>query len=341
MSSAALTTFWFLLIGLFWIGYFFLEGFDFGVGILSPFLSRDDADRRLVIGTIGPVWDGNEVWLIVAAGATFAAFPEWYATLFSGFYLALLLILFGLIWRAVAFEFRNQERGARWRSWWDRGIFWGSALPAFIWGVAFADMLAGIPIGPGHEYRGSVIDLLQPYALLGGVTFLLLFTLHGAVFIALKTTEDMSERARKAAQWLALPAAAALLAFLTWSFLNAVATNNKGAVQDYVPLTALGAALAVAWLVRERLMGFAFAATASAIVLLVATIFLNLYPRVMTSSLGSQFDLTISNASSSPYTLGLMTVLALIAAPLVFAYQAWTYWIFRKRIGRSDLTEAH
>jgi len=332
-----MNTLWFSLIAVLWTGYFFLEGFDFGVGILLPFLGRNDADRRVLIRTIGPVWDGNEVWLIVAAGATFAAFPGWYATLFSGFYPLLLLILLALIGRAVSFEFRGRERGLRWRQWWDRALFVGSVLPAVLWGIAFADLLHGVPIGSGGDYAGDYLDLLQPYALLGGATFLLVFTLHGALFLALRTRDDLAEQARRAAIRLWPPAAIAVLVFLAWTFATTPVAAGRGVVPDLPPIGALAAVLAVGWLVRARLLGWAFAATGIAIVLLTATFFLRLYPRVMVSSLGPSFDLTISNASSSPYTLGVMSIVAAVFLPLVLAYQAWTYWVFRRRIGRKDL----
>lgn len=329
-----LETLWFALIAVLWTGYFFLEGFDFGVGVLLPFLGRDDVDRRLMVNAIGPVWDGNEVWLIVAGGATFAAFPEWYATLFSGFYLALFLILAALIFRGVAFEFRGKDARPEWRRWWDRAIFWGSAVPALLWGVAFANVLRGVPIGPDHEWQGSFFDLLNPYALLGGVTTLLLFTLHGGVFLSLKTDGELRARARSVSRWLALPAAAAVFGFLTWSFVNA--RDNDGVVPGVVPIAAILAAVAVEWLLRERLEGWAFVATGLAIVALTATIFLNLYPRVMPSSLGAANDLTIWNAASTHYTLKVMTIVAAVFTPLVLAYQAWTYWVFRKRLSRDD-----
>jgi cytochrome d ubiquinol oxidase subunit II len=329
-----LETLWFALIAVLWIGYFFLEGFDFGVGVLLPFLGRDDVDRRIMVNAIGPVWDGNEVWLIVAGGATFAAFPEWYATLFSGFYLALFLILAALIFRGVAFEFRGKDRRPRWRAWWDRAIFWGSAVPALLWGVAFANLVRGVPIGADHEWAGTFLDLLNPYALLGGVTSLSLFVLHGGVFLTLKTGGDLRERARRASRWLAIPATSTVFAFLAWTFVNA--RDNDGVVPGVVPIAAIAAVAAVEWLLRDRLEGWAFVATGLSIALVTATIFLNLYPRVMPSSLAAANDLTIWNAASTHYTLKVMTIVAAIFTPIVLAYQAWTYWVFRKRITRDD-----
>ena len=330
-----LETLWFALIAVLWIGYFFLEGFDFGVGILMPFVGKDDIDRRILVNTIGPVWDGNEVWLIVAGGATFAAFPEWYATLFSGFYLALFLILAALIFRGVAFEFRGKDKHPEWARWWDRAIFWGSALPAFLWGVAWANILRGVPIDANKEFVGTFWSLLNPYALLGGATSLLLFTLHGGVFLTLKTDTELQLRARRVAKVLALPATVAVLGFLSWTFVNA--RDNDGIVPGFVPILGLIAVAAVEWLLREKLDGWAFVATGLAIVLITATIFLNLYPRVMPSSISAANDLTIWNAASTHYTLKVMTIVALIFTPIVLLYQGWTYWVFRKRIRRADV----
>jgi cytochrome d ubiquinol oxidase subunit II len=330
--KADLNTVWFLLIGLLWTGYFFLEGFDFGVGVLLPVLGRNETSRRMLIETIGPVWDANEVWLIVAGGATFAAFPGWYATMFSGFYLALFLILVALILRGVAFEFRNNHDTPRWRGAWDRAIFVGSLVPALLWGIAFGNILHGVPINGSKEFVGSLLDLLNPYAVFGGVTSLLLFTLHGAIFAVLKTTGELSERARTVARRLSWLTALAVVVYLVWAYVNAYQTGNKGVVPGAVPVIALLAVLAAPWLVRERLDGWAFAATGMTIVFLTATIFLNLYPRVMVSSLGERFDLTIYNTASTPYTLRVMTVVALIFTPIVLLYQGWTYWVFRKRI---------
>ncbi|MEW6060138.1 MAG: cytochrome d ubiquinol oxidase subunit II [Actinomycetota bacterium] len=332
-----LETLWFALIAFMWVGYFFLEGFDFGVGVLLPFLGRDDTDRRVIIDTIGPFWDGNEVWLIVAGGATFAAFPDWYATLFSGFYLALFLILAALIFRGVAFEFRGKDRSPKWRGWWDRAIFWGSGVTALLWGVAFANMVRGVPIDANHEWVGSFFDLLNPYALLGGLTMLLLFTLHGGVFLTLRTDGELRDRARRVAQLLALPAAAAVVGFLTWTFFGI--REGDGVKPGVTSLLTLVAVSAVAWLVRRRVDGWAFVATGLSIVLIMGTIFLDLYPRVMPSSLSAANDLTIRNASSAHYTLKVMTIVALIFTPLVVAYQGWTYWVFRKRVRREDVEE--
>ena len=330
-----LPTLWFALIMVLWIGYFFLEGFDFGVGVLLPFLGRDDVDRRILVNAIGPVWDGNEVWLIVAGGATFAAFPDWYATLFSGFYLALFLILAALIFRGVSFEFRGKGRHREWKRWWDRAIFWGSAVPALLWGVAFANVLRGVPINANHEWTASFVDLLSPYALLGGATSFLLFTLHGGVFLTLKTNGELRDRARRAAELLAWPTMAAVLGFLAWTLVHE--RGNGRVAPVVVSILAFAAVAGVVWLSRARRDGWAFLATGLAIVGVTATIFLDLYPRVMVSSLGAANDLTIWNASSAHYTLTVMTIVALVFTPIVLAYQGWTYWIFRKRISRTDV----
>jgi cytochrome d ubiquinol oxidase subunit II len=337
MDWQNLQTLWFALIAVLWIGYFFLEGFDFGVGILTKVLARDDVDRRMMINTIGPVWDGNEVWLLTAGGATFAAFPEWYATLFSGFYLPLLLILAALIVRGVAFEFRHHRDDARWHRGWDEVIFWGSLIPAVLWGVAFANIVRGVPIAD-NQYVGTLLDLLNPYALFAGIGTLVLFTLHGATYLALKVSGDLAERARVLAVRLAQVGAVAVLAFLAWTYANARAAGDTGVVPGIVPLGAVGIAFAVAWLLREHYLGLAFTASGLTIVLLVATLFLNLYPRVMVSSLGPEESMTIFTASSTDTTLLLMTVAALVMTPVVIAYQAWTYWVFRHRIDRSSIT---
>ncbi|GAA1011972.1 cytochrome C oxidase assembly protein [Streptomyces sp. F-3] len=330
-----LHTLWFVLIAVLWIGYFFLEGFDFGIGILTRLLARDRAEKRVLINTIGPVWDGNEVWLLTAGGATFAAFPEWYATLFSGFYVPLLAILICLIIRGVAFEYRSKRPEERWQRNWDAAIFWTSLVPAFLWGVAFGNIVRGVKIDSDFEYVGGLGDLLNPYALLGGLVTLTLFTFHGAVFAALKTVGDIRGRARRLAQRVGLVTAVLALAFLLWT------QADKGDGTSLVALVAAAAAL-VAALVANRAgrEGWAFTLSGVTIVAAVAMLFLTLFPNVMPSTLNADWSLTVTNASSSPYTLKIMTWLSVIALPVVLLYQGWTYWVFRKRIGTQHLADS-
>ncbi|MGW2421262.1 cytochrome d ubiquinol oxidase subunit II [Streptomyces sp. NPDC001709] len=323
---------WFVLIAVLWTGYFFLEGFDFGVGILTKLLARNRPERRVLINTIGPVWDGNEVWLLTAGGATFAAFPEWYATLFSGFYLPLLIILVCLIVRGVAFEYRAKRPEENWQRNWETAIFWTSLVPAFLWGVAFGNIVWGVKIDQHFDYVGSVWDLLNPYALLGGLVTLTLFTFHGAVFTALKTVGDIRVRARKLALWVGLGAAVVALAFLLWT--QAHSGDGKSLIALVVAVAALVGALVANQFGRE---GWAFALSGVTIVGAVVMIFLSLFPNVMPSTLNGDWSLTVTNASSSPYTLKIMTWLAAIATPLVLLYQGWTYWVFRKRIGTQHI----
>jgi cytochrome d ubiquinol oxidase subunit II len=330
-----LTTVWFLLIAVLWVGYLVLEGFDFGVGMLLPVLGRNDAERRVLINTIGPVWDGNEVWLLVAGGATFAAFPEWYATLFSGFYLPLLLILVGLIVRGVAFEYRGRVDSDRWRSRWDLAIIVGSALPALLWGVAFANIVAGVPIDAEREYTGSLFTLLNPYGLLGGLTTLLLFLLHGALFLGLKTRGEIQERAVALAARLSVPTLLVAGVFAVWTQLAHGATWTWVAVA-----VAALALLGVVRAARLRREGQGFALTVVVIVAAVALLFGSLWPDVMPSSTNPAFSLTVDNASSTAYTLKVMTWVAVILTPFVVLYQGWTYWVFRRRIGVEDIPAA-
>lgn len=322
-----LTTVWFSLIAVLWIGYFVLEGFDFGVGMLLPVLSRSETERRVLINTIGPVWDGNEVWVLVAGGATFAAFPEWYATLFSGFYLPLLLILVALIVRGVAFEYRAKGSGAVSRARWDKAIFFGSLVPAVLWGVAFANIVRGVPIDADKEYVGTTLTLLNPYALLGGVTTLLLFLTHGALFLALKTDGDIRHRARALAIKIGLGAAVVAVVFLTWT--QAITGSVGSAVAFVLAAVSLLGGLAAAARTRE---GWAFLGTFAAIGLAVAGLFLALFPDVMPSTLDPAYSLTTTNAAATTYTLKIMTWVAVLFTPIVLMYQGWTYWVFRRRI---------
>ncbi|MGW2249541.1 cytochrome d ubiquinol oxidase subunit II [Kitasatospora sp. NPDC001660] len=327
---------WFVLIAVLWIGYFFLEGFDFGIGVLTKALARNTAERRVLINTIGPVWDGNEVWLLTAGGATFAAFPDWYATLFSGFYIPLLAILVCLIVRGVAFEYRAKRDGERWQRNWEGAIFWTSLIPAFLWGVAFANIVRGVAIDAQKNYAGTFWDLLSPYALLGGLVTLSLFTFHGAVFAALKTAGGIRERARVAALRAGVVTAALAAAFLIWT--QADSGNGRSLVALLVAVAALVAALVANQLGRE---GWAFVLSGVTIVAAVAMLFLALFPNVMPSTLHPEWSLTVTNAASSPYTLKLMTIVAAVFTPLVLLYQGWTYWVFRKRIGVQHIPAGH
>ena len=332
-----LQTIWFLLIAVLWIGYFILEGFDFGVGMLLPQVSSNEADRRAVLTTLGPVWDGNEVWLLVAGGATFAAFPEWYATLFSGFYLPLFLILVGLIVRGVAFEYRSKYGKAEWRERWDIAIVVASAIPALLWGVAFSNIVRGVPIEEinGHlEYTGGFFNLLNPYSLLGGIVTLTVFLTHGAIFLSLKTTGEIRKKSRALATRYGLIAAVAAVAYLVWTIISL--PEKKSIVLVLSALVAIFWLTALGMNLRGR-EGWAFIFSSLAIVSFVSDLFYALYPRVMPSSISSKFDLTITNASSTEYTLKVMTVVAVIMTPLVLIYQGWTYWVFRKRVSASQI----
>lgn len=327
-----LQTIWFILVAVLFTGFFVLEGFDFGVGILHPFMSADDRERRTVINTIGPFWDGNEVWLITAGGAMFAAFPEWYATLFSGFYLALLLMLVALIMRGVAFEFRSKHDNPAWRSFWDWSIFAGSAIPALLWGVSLANFIRGVPIDQSMNYAGGFFNLLNPYALVCGLASLSIFTLHGAVFLTLKTTGDLHARAMSLAKKAWAPATLLSLAFTIYTFIETDLFRRLGVNPGIVPVFSVIALLSVIVLLKKNASGWAFAMTAVAIAFSTVTIFMGLFPRALVSSLNPEWSLTIYNSSSSDYTLGIMTVVAAIFVPLVLLYQGWSYWVFRQRL---------
>ncbi len=324
---------WFCVIAFFWSGYLVLEGFDFGVGMLLPFLPRDEEERSAMFRSIGPVWDGNEVWLVVAGAATFAAFPSWYGTMFSGFYLALLLVLALLILRVVSFEWRDKRENARWRRVWMWANAVGSAGIPFVWGIALADLIYGLPIDSNGDYTGNFWDLFNAYSVLAGVAFVLLFAFHGAGYLAVRTSGDLYERARRAARVLAVPATAVGAAFMISTVVVAVDRNDKDVFPPVVPAVIAIAALflAGASVLRGR-NGLSFAMTALATLAAVATLFTGLYPRVMVSSTSFSNSLTVSNASSAHYTLAVMSVVALVLVPLILLYQSWTYYVFRQRI---------
>ncbi len=318
---------WFVLITVLFAGFFFLEGFDYGVGMWLPFLGKSDAERRAIINAIGPVWDGNEVWMITAGGAMFAAFPHWYATLFSGFYLALFLMLLALILRGVAFEYRSLHEDSGWRTRWDWAIFFGSAVPAFLWGVAVANLIRGVPIDAHMQYTGTFWTLLNPYGLLGGLAAVAVFLVHGGHFLALKIEGELAARPRRAAHAAWWPAVVALVLFVLGLF-GYRGYLDKGALALLVALVAAVAFVAVRFLGDRA----AFWSGGFAIVLATVTVFVALFPNVMPSTLNPDWSLTIYNASASNYTLGVMTVVALVFTPLVLLYQGWTYWVFRSRV---------
>jgi len=364
-----LSLLWFWLIAVLWIGYLVLEGFDFGVGMLTSILPRGsaaerDQERRLLVNTIGPHWDGNEVWLLTAGGATFAAFPEWYATLFSGFYLPLLLILLALIIRGVSFEYRGKINDPRWSKVFEWGVIIGSWVPSFLWGVAFANLVRGVLLDANYQYVGGFWALLNPFALLGGVATTVLFLLHGSLFVALKTYGDVHYRALRFAKIFALIAIVGGAIWLIWAQL-AYSTTWTWIPLIIAALTLVGVFLLItknlahtpvilrqgaqapqiaesrddaAWQTNgaSKLDKLAFALSALALVALVIFIFGSMYPDVMPGRSGGP-SLSIAAASSTPYTLRVMTIVALALTPLVLAYQIWTFWVFRRRLSTRDI----
>jgi cytochrome bd-type quinol oxidase subunit 2 len=327
-----LIPFWFIVIAVLWTGFFILEGFDFGVGMLHDLVGTDDAGRRAAINTIGPLWDGNEVWLIVAAAAIFAAFPGWYATMFSAYYLAMVLLLASLIVRGLAFEYRGKRDAVRWRRTWDVLLTVGSLLAPLLTGVVLGGLLHGLPINSSQNYTGSFWDLLQPYPLFTGITLVLVCALHGATFLGLKTTGDMRERSGLLARRVAPFTGAAVVGFAIWTHVTYSGTFFLNPIE----LLAILAAIAAVWLVYEHRAGFAFAATTVTIASCIVSIFVGLYPNVMVSSTRAAYNLTVHNTASGAYSLKVMTVVAIVFLPVVLAYQSWTYYVFRRRVSKAD-----
>ncbi|MGH8869151.1 MAG: cytochrome d ubiquinol oxidase subunit II [Actinomycetes bacterium] len=321
---------WFLLVAVLWTGFLVLEGFDFGVGMLHGVVGRDDEGRRVALGTVGSVWDANEVWLVVAAAAMFAAFPDWYATMFSGFYPALLVLLVALIVRGVAFEFSGRRDDPRWRHRWQVATTTASLLAPLLLGIALGNLLHGVPIDGDGEYAGDLGDLLGAYALLTGATLVLLCLLHGSTFLALRTSGDVRERAVMAGRRIAPLTVLAVLAFTGWTF----AAEDAGVLSVLAEAVAVLGVLAAWRLLHAGRDGRAFTASAITVAAVVLTVFTELYPRVMVSSLGAANDLTVEGTAASSYALTVMTVVAVVFLPLVLAYQAWSYHVFRRRLGR-------
>jgi cytochrome d ubiquinol oxidase subunit II len=328
--------FWFIVIAVLWTGFFILEGFDFGVGMLHGLVGQDEAGRRAAINTIGPLWDGNEVWLIVAVAAMFAAFPGWYATTFSGFYLVTVLLLASLIIRGISFEYRGKRNAARWLRTWDVAMTTGSVLAPFLVGLVLGDLLHGLPINSSQNYTGSFWDLFQPYAVFTGVTLVLICLLAGATFLCLKTTDDMHVRSRRIARTVAPFTAAAVVGFAIWTHVQSSSTFFLRPLE----LLAIVAVLAAVWLVYAHSDGFAFTAATITTATCIVSVFVGLYPNVMVSSTNPKYNLTVNNTASDPYSLKAMTVVVLIFLPLVLAYQTWTYYVFRRRVRRDDFIQS-
>ena len=323
---------WFILVCILYVGYFFLEGFDFGVGILMPFLGKNDTERRAVINTIGPHWDGNEVWLITAGGATFAAFPHWYASMFSGFYPAFFLLLVALILRNIALEFRSKDASPKWRALWDWAIFVGSLLAALLLGTAFANLAKGVPLNADWVYTGTLWTLLNPYGLIGGLSAIASFALSGALFLSLKTGSPLAERAQALGRKLWPVVAVVLLVLLVATFFYTDLTSHAAPVAIAVPILSFVALLVAGFFLFRKSPGWAFVLTGVHIALAVVACFWIMFPRVIISSTDAANSLDIYNAASGPYTLKVMSIVALIFVPIVLAYQGWTYWVFRKRV---------
>jgi len=332
MSYESLQILWFILIAVLWIGFYFLEGFDFGVGMLLPFLGKKDEERRAIINSIGSVWDGNEVWLLTAGGATFAAFPHWYATMFSGFYLALFLLLVGLILRGISFEYRSKDARPGWRNRFDWMIAIGSFLPSLLLGTAFANLARGVPINADMTYTGNLITLLNPFGLIGGVTMVSVFLLHGANFLVLKLDGELRERARAMSKRLYTAAAIMVVVLAITTYIFTDISTKIGVNPGVTPIASVAVLLITIYFINNKMEGWAFLSTGVHIVLTQVAFFTLMFPRVMISSTDINYSLTIYNASSSQYTLTVMSIVALIFVPIVLAYQGWTYYIFRKRI---------
>lgn len=332
MADGFLPVLWFFLIASLWIGFFFLEGFDFGVGMLLPFLGRNDDERRAVINTIGPVWDANEVWLVMAVTAMFAVFPSWYATMFSGFYLAMFLIVIGLILRGISIEYRSKDPRPGWRGRFDWMIAIGSFLNSFLFGIVFSNLIAGMPIDQNQIYTGGPFDWINPYGLIGGLTMVSVFLLHGANFLTLKLEGDMQQRARAAARRVYIFAAAMVLVLAFTTYIYTDITVKIGIDPGPLPIASVAFLLATIYFINRRMDGWAFTMTGLNIIFTQAAFFLLMFPRVMISSLNPAWSLTITNASASPYSMTVMSIISLLFLPIVLAYEGWSYYVFRNRV---------
>lgn len=327
---------WFLLIAILFVGFFVLEGFDFGVGALARFLGKSDREKQAYIATIGPFWDANEVWLITAGGAMFAAFPHWYATLFSGLYIPLVFMLLALIIRGVSFQFREQVKSFAWKNTWDWALFIGSFIPPILWGIVLANFMTGMPINGEKEITGGFLQFLHPFALLSGAMFLLLCLVHGLQFITIRTTGLLRERAKKVGTVIAPITLVFVLLFIIVGWYQTDIFTYHGTAWIILPFVAWGALLFAQVFNVNNQDVWAFAMTSFTIILLTASIFIGMFPRLIISTIDPAFDLTIYNAASGAYTLKVMSYFSLALLPFVLGYQGWSYYIFRKRISKQE-----
>ncbi|WP_019156330.1 cytochrome d ubiquinol oxidase subunit II [Robertmurraya massiliosenegalensis] len=334
-----LSELWFLLVGILFVGFVFLEGFDFGVGIGTKILAKDDLEKRILINTIGPFWDANEVWLITAGGAMFAAFPHWYATLFSGYYLPFVVLLLALIARGVAFEFRGKSTSAGWIKTWDWAIFLGSLLPPFLLGVLFSSLIKGLPIDENMNMTVGFTDVVNIYTVVGGIAFVLLVILHGMMFIGLKTEGDLRERANQLAQKVYFATGIVVILFITLTYMYTDAFVDRGSILLPLYIVAIGLYLALYPLLKRKKEGYSFAATGLILVLVTASFFIALFPNVLISSTDAANNLTVYNAASGQYSLKVMTIVAGTMVPIVLGYTIWSYYVFRRRVSHKEHLE--
>lgn len=335
----SLNELWFVLVAVLFVGFFFLEGFDFGVGMSTKFLAKNDMERRVLINSIGPFWDANEVWLITAGGAMFAAFPNWYATMFSGYYTPLVVLLLALIARGVAFEFRGKVGNEKWKKTWDMSIFLGSLLPPFLLGVVFSGMMKGLPIDADMEMKAGLFDMVNLYTLVGGVTVVMLCLVHGLLFTALRTTGSLQERARKLAHKLLIPLAALFVVLGVMTYFQTDVFEVRGLILSVVAVLGVVVFLLAGRFISKKKDGWAFGMTGALIALGFSSVFIGMFPRVMVSSISDAFSLTIHNAASGQYSLKIMTIVTLTLLPFVLGYQIWSYFVFHKRVHEKEHLE--
>lgn len=335
----SLNELWFVLVAVLFIGFFFLEGFDFGIGMSTRFLAKNDMERRVLINSIGPFWDANEVWLLTAGGAMFAAFPNWYATMFSGYYTPLVVLLLALIGRGVAFEFRGKVDSGKWKMTWDIAIFVGSLLPPFLLGVVFSGLMKGLPIDGDMEMKAGLFDMVNVYTLVGGITVVMLCLVHGLLFATLRTTGDLQERARKMAHKLLIPLAVMFVLLGVLTYFQTDVFEVRGLLLGAVAILGVVAFVLAGMFITKKRDGWAFGMTGTLIALSIASVFIGLFPRVMVSSINETFSLTIHNAASGHYSLKVMTIVALTLLPFVLGYQIWSYFVFHKRVHEKEHLE--